>query len=72
MRTTITKQFKNEVEFAMIREGEVFIYNNEAYLRIQSFDTINCVNLDAHCETEYLRFDQKVIPVDCEIIIGWL
>lgn len=34
MRTTITKQFKNEVDFAMIRDGEVFIYNNEAYLRI--------------------------------------
>lgn len=74
---TIMREDKEVASFRMIVDGDVFIYKEKAYMRIQeiesSYDDSDCyynaVQLETGC-LEYFEGDEQIFIVDARLVIS--
>lgn len=74
---TIMREDKEVASFRMIVDGDVFIYKEKAYMRIQeiesSYDDSDCyynaVQLETGCP-EYFEGDEQIFIVDARLVIS--
>lgn len=64
----VTKNDK-ETDFVNLFDGEVFNdVDGCTYIKIRTLDCVNAVNLETG-QAEYFKKDEKVVKLDCELII---
>lgn len=74
---TIMREDKEVASFRMIVDGDVFIYKEKVYMRIQkikfSYDGddyyYNAVQLETGCP-EYFEEDEQIFIVDARLVIS--